>query len=160
MLKHVSPTATKHAETAILDWTDMLNARQWAPCDRLWVLFGNMPAQNCVFFSLFWKMCAVPREMSGFREISINQRRFTLRKEFTRHNVFTVEDVLEAPPRCLSSTSVLFLSKAVCHTHNSTVTLHKLRTSLPLGYLNSHFCDNIHSQKSNHTEYFDTWSCS
>jgi len=104
-----------------------------------------MPAQNCMLFSLLWKMlCAMPRKMSGFRAISINlKRRSSLRKEFTSHTVSTVEDVLEPPSRCLSSISVLFLSKAMCHTHNSTVTLHKLRTSSPLGYLNSHFATKL-----------------
>jgi hypothetical protein len=156
------PLQQSTAETAILDLTDMSNARQWAPYDRLWVLFGNKPAQNCVLFSLLWKMlCAIPREISGFRAISISLTHLsTLRKEFTSHTSFTVEDVLEPLSRCLSSTSVLFLSKAAFHTHNSTVTLHKLRTSSPFGYLNSNLCDNIHTQKFNHTEYFDTWSCS
>jgi hypothetical protein len=156
------PLQQSTAETAVFDWTDMSNARQWAPYDRLSVLFGNMPSQNCVFFSLLSKMlCPIPREISGFRVISISlTRRSTLRKEFTSQTVSTVEDVLEPPSRCLSSKSVLFLSKAVCHTHNSTVTLHKLRTSSSLGNLNSHLCDNVHIEKSNHTEYFDNWSCS
>lgn len=72
-----------------------------------------------MLFSLLWKMfCAIPREISGFRTISIDlTRRSTLRKKFTSHTVSTVQDVLEPPSRCLSSKSVLFLSKAVCHTH-------------------------------------------
>lgn len=100
-------------------------------------------------FSLLWKiLCAIPREMSGFRALSISlTRQSTLRKEFTKYTVSTVEDVLEAPSRFLSSTSILSLSKAVCHIHNSTVTLHTFRKSSPLGYLNSHLCDNIHTQK-------------
>jgi hypothetical protein len=78
-----------------------------------------------VFFSLLWKMCAIPREISGFRAKSISlTRRPNLGREFTGYTVSTVEDVLETPSCCLSSTSVLSLSKAVYHTHYSTVTLH------------------------------------
>jgi hypothetical protein len=146
----------------IVDWTGMSDAREWAPHDRLWVLFRNIPSQICVFFGLLSKMlCAVPREMSDFRAVSSSLTCWsTLRKEFTRHTVSTVKDVLEPPSRCLSSTSVLSVSKAKCHRHNRTATLRKLRTSSPIGYLNSHLCDNIHTQKSNHTEYFRIWSCS
>jgi hypothetical protein len=63
---------------------------------------------KCVFFSLLWKMlCAIPRETSGFRAISISLTRRSIRKEFQSHTVSTVEDVLDPPSCCLSPTSVL-----------------------------------------------------